>query len=483
MSTKYIKGKVFRIKPGDVLIIALLIVLINPVSSYPQIKNSQKPEIKGKVLTLNDCIKIALKNNHKIKATEEDINIAEAQKKQAESGYWPQVSVNALYSYSNRDPLFILPGFTMSLPPISLMGYTLNMDGIEVPQENIKLMNRQNLHASVALTYPIYTGGKVQALNREAENGIKIARQSYRKSDLEVEYDVQRFFYALVLAKNIFKIGTDALERLQITLELTESMYKNGSGKTTKLDYLKNKVIVDQARALVDDVKKNITTAKQALLFAMGTNENFKIPDIKIPFDSISPDENDMLNRAYNSSPDWLKLNAAVSVYKAKIDEAYSNYLPNIALIGSFDQNFNSYKYGISNPENSTIWTIGIGAKIPVFNGFRTQNEVEEAKAELKKINEQKNLLRDGIIFQIRDEVNKINSSEENVKNTLEAKQTAEENRSLTERAFKQDMAEAKDLIEAQIMESLMDVQYQKALYDHVEAVAKLKLLVGTQLK
>lgn len=483
MTPENSEGKIIRIKSGYVLIIALLMLLINPVNSYPQINNLQKPGLKEKVkvLTLNDCIKIALENNHRIKASREDINIAEAQKKQAESGYWPQINANALYSLTNQDPMFILPGFKMNLPPISIMGYTLNMNDIDVPQEDIKLMDKQNVHASINLTYPLYTGGKVQALNREAESGITIARQNYRKSSLEVEYNVKRLYYAVILAQKIYKIGTDALDRLKVTLELTESLYKNGSGKTTKLDYLKNKVIVDQVKTLVDEVKKNITTAKEALKFTMGTNEKFNLPDTAIPFDTLNRNENYLLGQAYNDNPDWSKLNSAVSIYKAKIDEAYSNYLPSVAIIGSFNQNFNSYKYGITNEANSSIWMIGLGAEVPIFNGFRTRNEVDEAEAELKKISEQKSLLHDAIAFQIKDAINKVTSSIEEVKNTLEAKESATENRSLTERAFKQDMAQAKDLIEAQIMESLMDVQYQKALYDHAVANAQLDLLIGKE--
>jgi outer membrane protein TolC len=120
-----------------------------------------------------------------------------------------------------------------------------------------------------------------------------------------------------------------------------------------------------------------------------------------------------------------------------------------------------------------------VGVEIPIFNGFRTSAEVDENEAELKKINEQKILLHDAIILQIKEIVDKIETTVETVNNAQQAKLTAEDNSSLTEKAFQQDMAEAKDLVEAQIMESLMDVQYQKALYDHIEAEASLDLIIG----
>ena len=43
-------------------------------------------------------------------------------------------------------------------------------------------------------------------------------------------------------------------------------------------------------------------------------------------------------------------------------------------------------------------------------------------------------------------------------------------------------MVEAKDFIESQIIESFMNAQYQKALYDHIEAQAYLNFIVGKKL-
>jgi outer membrane protein TolC len=454
----------------------LLIILIITNCNFPQDTTSN---ISKNILSLNDCIKIALENNHKIKSSKEEISISNARKKQAESAYWPQISGKAIYTLNNNDLEFMMPSFKMSIPPMSFLGYSLTLDNIVVPQQTIEMMDNQNIHASIGLTYPIYTGGKVQAINREAENGIEISNQEYKKSSLEVCYDVKRMYYGALAAKRIYKIGTDALERLDVTLELTESVYKNGSGKTTKLDYLKNKVTVDVVRTLVGELKNNFKAAKDALMFTLGTDNDFDLPDEDIPFAPVNFNIDSLVNLAYINNPDWIKVNAATSVYKSKIDEAYSGYLPNVALMGSFDQNFNSYDYGIVNKNNSTIWTIGVGVEIPIFNGFRTSAEVDENEAELKKINEQKILLHDAIILQIKEIVDKIETTVETVNNAQQAKLTAEDNSSLTEKAFQQDMAEAKDLVEAQIMESLMDVQYQKALYDHIEAEASLDLIIG----
>ena len=461
---------------------SLLLILNN--STYPQeISQDSTNNQFVKVLSLKSCIEIALENNHKMEASKEGVNIAAAQKKQAESGYWPQLSLKAVYSLMDQDPTFVLPSFKMNIP-VTLPGLTLNFDDIPVPEQNAKVMDKQNLHGALTLTYPLYTGGKVQSINKQAEYGIEIAKQETKKTDLEIRLEVKTYYYSVVLTKVLYSIGENALERLEATLNLTESMYKNGSGKVTKIDYLRNKVIVDQVRTLISEIKGKIVLSKEALRFSLGGKmpADFDVSSDEIPNINYSLNADSIVATAYNYNPDWSKVNSAVEVFKSKIDEAQSGYLPSIGIFGSLDQNINSYEYGFVNKDNKTMWTVGLGLEMPIFSGFRTSGEVDEAKAKLNEITDQKQLLHDAIILQVRNACNDVRTKEDQLEKTLEAKNTAEESRDLNERAFQMDMVEAKDLVEAQLMESFVNAQYQKALYDHLIAQAKLEMIIGKEI-
>ncbi len=467
-----------------VLKLIFLSLLLSLSTIKPQ-ENLSSDLTQLKMLSLNECIDIALENNHKIKTSKYGISIAESQIEQSESGYWPQLLLKANYSLLDQDPLFVMPAFKMKLPSVALPGFNLQLDDIDVPQQNVKLMDKQNIQAALELVYPIYTGGKVQSLNKQAEYGYEIAKQELRKTDLEVKYDVIRFYYAVVLSKNLYHVGEEAVDRLGATLSLTESLYKNGSGKVTKIDYLRTKIMVDQARTFLSQFENNIKNSKAALRFSIGINAeyDFDISETEIPFTPDKMDANSFLAEVYKYNPDWLKLNSAVNVYNSKLDEAKSGYYPNIAFFANLRHNINSYDYGIVNSTNRTMMTIGVGLEMPLFSGFRTSSQVDEAELGIKKIEEEKLLLNDALILQINEAYNNAKTNSDQVEKILEAANTAEENRSLNERAFQQDLVEAKDLVEAQIMESFVKAQYLKALYDHILSQAKLDLLTGTELK
>jgi hypothetical protein len=48
--------------------------------------------------------------------------------------------------------------------------------------------------------------------------------------------------------------------------------------------------------------------------------------------------------------------------------------------------------------------------------------------------------------------------------------------------AYQQELVETKDVIEAQLMESLLKANFQKTLFDLAEAQARLQLVVGSEV-
>lgn len=486
-------GHLFRSTCVNMLALLCVLIITVPVlraqQNSPTVavqrsgSSEQQPESAAAVFTLEECQRIAQENNHSIRAANYGLSAAESRKRQAASGYWPQLSIGGSLSYTDQDPLFTMPGFSLELPALTLPGMTIPLPPMTIPEQKAKLFDKQLATASASLLFPVYTGGKISALNRQAESGIEAARQEYRKSALETRYDVTRYYYAAVLAKRLYRIGTETLERMEMTLKITEGVYQNGSGKTTRLDYLKNKVTVEQIRAIVTGLKKSVKDSKDALMFAMGSQQDFELPETDIPYTPERPEVRNLLETAAAANPDIQSLNAALKYQDARADEAFSGHLPKLALTGSFTQLFNSYRQGMVNDVNRQMWTVGLGAELSIFSGFRTSAEVEEARVSLKKTEEQRLLLQDAVALQIKEAVNRMRIAAEDIANAQTAMESASENRSLNERAFKEDMAEASDLIQAQIMEALTEAQYHKALYEYIAAQANLQYITGTGIK
>jgi len=453
----------------------------------PQTLDETAPQFTK--LTLKDCIDLALRNNHARAASRYSIKIAEAQHRQALSAYWPQVGIKATYSILDEDPNFIFPGRDISLPPgvtipINTPYGPIEMSSLPVPEQNVKLMDRQNFVASLNATLPLYTGGKISSIVRQSEQGLRAAKEESRRTDLQVTYDTTRYYYGAVLGKELLTIGRDTLTRMEVTLELTENLYTKGSGRVKKTDYLRNKTVVEWLRSAVSSLEANEKLAKAALTNSMAIpwDTPIEVAAENLPFTPVRSDLHDLVSESYRFNPDWARMEAGLAAAEAKICEARSGHLPKVGLFGNLNRIENSYDKGIVTPENRNSWSIGVGLEIPLFEGLRTTNEVREAKARLAKLKEQQLLLREGLALQVKYLFIQLMKAQDQQTSTEAAAISAEENRSLNERAYQEELVETKDVIEAQLMESLMKAQHLKTLYDHLEAQANLDFVVGNEV-
>lgn len=446
-----------------------------------------------RLLDLAQCLQIAQENNRSKTASRFSVEIAEAQLAQALSSYWPQLSAKASAMRMDEDPNFLFPASSISVPASTFLATTpagplpVNVPAqtVAVPEQDIKLMNRDTAVASLSLVYPVYTGGLRPALVKRAESGLAAAKQEARRSDLQIVYDVKRFYYGALLARNLSRIAAESLARMEVTLELTESVYKSGSTRVKKTDFLRNKAVVEALRSTLAFLKGNERLTLAALTNALGLpwDAEIGVADERIPFKPYAADLRKLVGNAYAFSPDWARLEEGIKATEAQVNEKQAGYLPQVALFGNLTHVENSYDKGAVTPQNKNSWSIGVGLELPLFNGFRTRGEVAEAKARLGRIKEQQILFREGIALQVKDVLIQMVRGQEQRVAMEAASKAAGENRDLNERAYQEDLVETKDVIEAQLVDSFMSASNEKTLYDHIEAQARLEFVVGRELE
>jgi outer membrane protein len=461
-----------------------IILILSPSALKPQIAAGASVEptnisiVSGHKMSLAQCLDSALANSRFRPAAQQGVVIAEAQLKQARSGYWPQVSAQLSAVRLDDDPNFVMPPGLMTLQ-VPILG-TMNVD---VPAQDVKLLDKFNGLARLEFSYPVYTGGLISSLVRLAESGLEIAHIDSRRTDAQIQYDVKRYYYGSVLARNLLRIGLDAVVKLEATLQLTENLYQKGSGKVKRTDYLKNKIIVESIKSVVHSVEQNEKTARAALGNAMGIlgSSDIEPADESIPFDPTAVETSASIRRVQLSNPDLAKVNVGLSALEAKRDQANSGFYPRVAVIGNLSHTENAWDYGYVSPRMKDQWMIGIGVAMDLFSGFRTRGEVEEATARIQKLQYERVLLTEGLALQTLQIENQLEAARQTELASRIAMETAAENLDLTDRAYQSDLVEVKDLIEAQILASFAQAQYEKARYDHYEAQARLDLLIGSE--
>ncbi len=436
-------------------------------------------------LSLPQCIDLTLKNNKSRDVKNYALKIAELKIKQANSGHYPSVDLSSGYTIQDQDMNFIMPSTAIQTPSMNFGTMFIPAITFNVPEQNIKVADKQSIGVQLDFMLPLFLGGKISSFVKQAESNLEMARQDVRSNDDQIILETKKLFYSVILAEHLKQIAQDAEDRMAATLSFTEALYTKGSGKVTKSDYLKNKIFVDAIKSIVSELNGEQKVAKSALVYAMGLNwkNEVEVTEKEFPNAIVHSSLDSMVDTLLAKNPFIAKVKNGLDALTAKIDESKSDYYPSIALTGTYRHLFSGYDYGFTTKDNKDTWIVGLGIRMNLFNGLRTSAQVDEAKANYDQLSEQKTLLVNGLTLKLQALYYQLESSNEKIVSSKEAASSATENRELIEKGYFADLMELADLIQAQLTESMMEAQLELVQYQNVILEAELESLLSNYSK
>jgi outer membrane protein TolC len=381
------------------------------------------------------------------------------------------------------------PGFPPSAVqvPVSFPGQTATTKAqiFPIPAQNVKLLDPTTESVTGDFKWLLADGGMRRGYREQAQGAIDAAKADAHRTDLELGDSVVRIYYGAVLARQLRKLGDDTLERMEATLRVTETLYKEGSGTVTKADYLDNKVMVDTVRSVVAPLEKNQASAEVALAYTMGLSWKSSVQpsDEDVPYQPYAGNLDELVSTAYEFNPDWKKIESGLRAVEGERLAAASGHYPKLGLTGDLHRWWNNYNGGVSTTENRAGWMVGAGVEIPVFDGFLSSARAAEARSKINQLKEQKLMLGEGIGLQIRDLFLGLAASEKACRASLDATQAAKDDRDLTTRAYESGLVATERVIRVQFLEALVSAGYYKAVYDHRALQSNIDLLVGKEVQ
>lgn len=484
------------------------------------IANAQAQSVQK--LTLDECVGLARQNNERAAVSAADLQAARATLQQALSGYWPKLSADVKATRLDEDPLFTMPSTTFVTPPMNIQvpamsvgvpaqnftvpaqmigpipvpaqnvpvpaqtigvpaqTFVVPSKRVVVPEQQIRVMDRDNVVAGLRATLPLYTGGLRPAYVDQARAGIDAAKEQIRRTDADLVYETTKFYYGAVLAQQLTRTAHDTLERMEATLDLTERMFNTGSGKVKKTDFLRTRSMVEVIRGSVAEAEGRKSAACAALALSIGAGWPVAVEPSaeEIPFAAPASELASVIRAAQASSPDVARAEAGLRAAEAKVREARSGYLPKVGLMGQATRIENAYSKGAVDDENVENWLVGIGAELPLFEGFKVKAKVREAHAGYEKMKHYRALAEDVVALQVQLAWIDLERSARQETSARAGFGAARENRELNVRAYQDELVETKDVIEAQLMEAFLEAQHLKVIFEHADAKARMDQIV-----
>lgn len=394
-------------------------------------------------LTLADAIDIALKNHPTVRQASEAVKAAAARVGQAESAYYPQLSLDAGYSkYDSFQP---------------------NFD---------KRFKAEPYTAGVNLSQNIYDFGRTLNRVRAAESGLDLNKQGYELARQTLVLRVKDAYFGCLKAKRVLAVSEETVKlRGQLLTQATE-FYKEG---------IRAQIDVTKAEANYYEARTSLIQARNALKIARTELENAlarPIPaettlqdNLEEGATSVTLDE--ALKEAFARRPEWLEMLAAKRTAKADYQAAYSGYFPTLSGNAGYGYIENDF------PPGEEDWLVGVKVSVPLFSGFLTREQVNESRHRLKGVDASEANLKLDLTKEVEQALLNLKEAEERILSTRKAMEAARENMQLAQARYAEGIGTIIEVTDAQVQEYNAETNYAQSLYDLKTAEAVLDRVTG----
>ncbi len=411
------------------------------------------------VLTLEEAIGMALRQNPFHLATQEKIGQARSQVRQAAAGFLP--TLNAQGTDTLDEKLFFLefPSMVPGEPP-----------------QRISIDFTKDYQMSLAFSLPLYAGGRLTAGYKQAGYGLKASQESVRLSEQETVFNTKRAFYGYLLAKEFSAVADEALGLAEKFMQNVKSLYE--VGMASKFDLLRSEVQAANLKPQAIRARNSVEVAALGLKTVLGIGLETPI-EVRGEFAAppTAATTEGIVAEALNLRPELRQLDHQRGMAGEMLKIARGSVMPTLAIGGAY--NFWSDALSFRKGAWQNYYTINLSLNVPLFNGFEAQARIGQSKAAIREIEWNRKGLSEAISFEVRQAVLSLNEARESLLSQEKNVDQAREAARLAELNYAEGLATSLDVLQAQVSLRQARTNYTQALYDLVISDAQLEKAVG----
>lgn len=397
-------------------------------------------------LALDECIKQALANNPKLIQAMNGVEVNRAGVGEARSEYLPKATTTVSYARASRTAGFI------AASGLAVKGNTYT--------------------TQTGLEQLIWDFGKTLKQMKLAKQNLTSAELAFLDVQEETILKVKEAYFETLKAQASVDVARENLKKEGLHLEEAKGFYEVGFRQ--KFDVTKQEVLVSNATLECAVAKKDYESAKVKLNNAIGRmrDRNYRVEEAKIA-EIKNPDEDEALKAAMKNRAAILEREAEAKAAEMNLDVEKKGNLPKITM----DLSHGARKTETADTTDSV--NFGVLFKWPWFDGFKTQSQIESARANLNiaKSNVQEKIL--DVAFEVQDAVLGMEEASERIKSTEKSLQEAKEQLEIMDARQSEGLSSPIEVADAKYSVVYAGSSHVIAVSDYMIAQAKYERAVG----
>ncbi len=424
---------------------------------------------------LEQAWEIAIRENNKLKASQETTAAAYAGTEAALGARLPRVTNATAYTVLSEQPEVNvdLSGLSGALGNIATAVPELAPALASLPTSvSTPILNQDFLVSSTQAILPLYTGGKITSLINQAEARVEAARQGERRDLLDLKMDVAENYFLVLRMNRIVQVLHEAQRELEIHVKNTADLLEKGI--VTENIHLAAQVSKAQIDQQILQAKQGFDLSKSAYnrYLARPLNTPVSLEGAKIP--PLSGDLESLTYTALEHRPELRALDAQANESCAKAMEYRSERLPTMAVAGGYTYVENDIltENNYASASVCMVWT-------PLDGGVSRAKQ-KAAMHQMTALNRMRDEARSGIELQVR----KCWLDEREARSRMEvARKSVEQairNLEIVREQFLEGIAPHTDYLQAVSLKTQAEVNFCNALCDAIIASYRLRRATAT---
>jgi len=409
--------------------------------------------------TLNEILKLSLKNNPTIKKAKQEIKITKAQYEEAISKFLPEVKLEYAKTHLSKVPTFPMNVPVPGLPPLEFS------------------MTEKNFYnLKIEITQPVFMGGKL-ILNKEIKRKLHTASfYLFQETVNQITNQVKKDFYKAVEAKNALIIAESFLKAAKEHYKTVKSFYDEGI--VARRDLLEAEVQLKRAEESLDKARSFYKIALEKIKEDTGyTIQTVSVPQ-KVKTEKIKLNLKSLIEEAYKNRPILKALKLQKKVAKEGVKLSYAAFSPNVFLNLSYNRN-NQYPFN----ENFKNFAAMIGVSIPVFEGGERFFKIEEARERKEQVNFSYEEAKNKVKLQVTAAYLKLKTAASRIETAKVMVKEAKELLKDSKERYKEQVGTSTEVVDAIAYLTKAENTLNSALADYNKALADLEYAVGKSLR
>jgi len=411
----------------------------------------------GETVSLSKALEIAAKTHPSIIVSEQNLKASQARVYQVGSNFWPQVNANG--SYTRYSPIV-----QESKTPSGLSGLGISTG----PKKGEQF---DNWSASITLQQLLFDFGKTYH-----QTGIQSLYRDSSKFQLEnvsqqVFFGVKQAYYGVLLSRRNREVAEEGVKQFEQHLTQARGFYEVGA--KPKFDVTRAEVDLSNSQLGLINAENSLKVAKVTLNNAMGLPgaPEYNIEDI-LAYLKYEITLEQGLERADRNRPDLLSVQSQQKAAAKAVSLAWTGYAP--LLTANADYKWNGEDFPLEDG-----WDVGAAVVVPLFNGFLTKSQVDEAKANLYAANANLELTRQGILLEIQQAYLNLKAAEDGIPTAQLVVKQAQENLELANGRYAAGVGSPIEVTDAEVAYLNARLSETQSLYNYKIAQAGLEKAMG----